>query len=184
MNFKDASLDIESLENKFNKNREDLCRDAIENVKIRFVAWGVEIERRTRWRRIISQRELAQHSVYHQKKTLCMSWNLFFKQEATTRFTRLNDLNSKLGFMPDTQTLHLQRDIKERLKMTSDEVGLLARKNDFFQTGCDEWYILTRTYTQSRRLTLFYSLFYTFASDLILKVNNYNLTDNDFVYFG
>jgi hypothetical protein len=35
MNFKNAALDIESLENILKNNREDLCSDVIKNAKIR-----------------------------------------------------------------------------------------------------------------------------------------------------
>jgi rRNA maturation protein Nop10 len=44
MNFKDAALDIESLENKFKKYREDLSRGTIENVQIRYAELRIEVE--------------------------------------------------------------------------------------------------------------------------------------------
>jgi hypothetical protein len=46
MNFKDSALDIESLESISRNNREDLCRDAFENAKIRCSEWGIEFEKR------------------------------------------------------------------------------------------------------------------------------------------
>lgn len=113
MNFKDAALDIESLEKKLKKNREVLCREAIETAKIRCAEWGIEVERRIRRRRRMPG-ELAQDSGLSAEEEVDRVMKSVldrFQQETTTRFTRLHDLNSKFGFLLDVQTLLKSEDL-------------------------------------------------------------------------
>jgi hypothetical protein len=50
MNFKDASLDMESLEIEMNNLRDKLCLDSVEKAKVKCQEWGIQVERRIRRR--------------------------------------------------------------------------------------------------------------------------------------
>jgi hypothetical protein len=115
MNFKDAALDIESLENEFKKHRENLCRDAVETAKTKCAEWGIEVERRIRRRRRMPG-ELAQDSGLSAEEEIVRIMKSVldrFQQETETRFIRLNDLNSKFGFLLDVQTLLKSEDLND-----------------------------------------------------------------------
>ena len=100
MNFKDAASDLEGLENEMKEIREDVCTRAVEDARNKCATWGIEVQRIRRRRRMPG--ELArdagltaeEEAVRVMKSTLDR-----FQQEVNTRFTRLNDLNSKFGFL-------------------------------------------------------------------------------------
>jgi hypothetical protein len=88
MNFKDAALDIESLKNKLSKNREDLCRDTIANVKIRCAEGWIEVERRIRRRGTMPEQLAHDSCLSAEEEIVCVIKSVLdrFQQAATTRF--------------------------------------------------------------------------------------------------
>jgi hypothetical protein len=74
---------------------------------------GIKVERLTQQRRRIS-REMAQNlGLSAEEEVVCFMKSVLdrFQRQATTRFIKLNNLNSKFGFLLDTQTLLMSEDL-------------------------------------------------------------------------
>ena len=101
MNFKDAAADLKGLQHNLATDGDQFCLDAIENAKIRCTDWEIDVERRIRRRRRVPD-ELSLDvglSAEQEIKRVLRSILDRLHQEILTRFSRLDDMNSKFGFL-------------------------------------------------------------------------------------
>lgn len=133
--YKDASLDMESLEIELNNLRDKLCLDSVEKAKVKCQEWGIQVERRIR-RRPRMPGELARDAGLsaEQEVTRVMKNAIDrFRQELQNRFCRLKDLNSKFGFLLDISDLLRDRNEKELKALRSD----CTKFGSFYDTDVD-----------------------------------------------
>ena len=107
MNFKDAAADLNGLQHNLATDSDKLCLDATENAKIRGTDWGIDVERRIRRRRRMpDELSLDAGLIAEQEiKRVLRSILDRLHQEILTRFSRLDDMNSKFGFLLDVTNL-------------------------------------------------------------------------------
>ena len=112
MNFKEAATDIESLEQELVKLCDDLSQAAVENAKTKCTACGVQVDRRIRQRKRIPGELKRDAGLSPEEEIVRVMKNVFDrpKQEMSTRFFRLKDLNTKFGFLLDIKTLLSETD--------------------------------------------------------------------------
>lgn len=148
MNFKDAASDLEALEIQINSMRDDLCDCSVNSAKTRCAEWGVEIQRRIRRRRQMPG-ELARDAGLSAEEEIVRVLKSVldrFQQEITTRFIRLNDLNSKFGFLLDVQGLVKNEDLNTLRTNCSDLASFYDTDFDgkeLFNEICDCKMLLT-----------------------------------------
>ena len=99
--FHEACLDIESLQMYFARVRDDLCRDSIVKRKDRCDMWGIAVERRIRRRRRMPGEMKSDAGLTAEEEIVRIMKGALdrLQQEMTTIFTRLRDLDKKLGFL-------------------------------------------------------------------------------------
>jgi hypothetical protein len=113
MNFKDAASDLEALELQINSSHDDLPDYAVNSAKIRCAEWGIEVQRRTRRRRRMPGELARDAGLSAEEEVVRVLKSVLdrFQQEIRTRFIRLNDLNSKFGFLLDVDNLLKSEDL-------------------------------------------------------------------------
>ena len=107
MNFHDASLDLESLEEELINCRETLCHDSVHNAKSNCTKWGINIDKRIRRRRVMPGEVARDAGLSAEEEITRVLIGILdrLRQEITTHFTRLKDLDAKFGFLLDVQNL-------------------------------------------------------------------------------
>ena len=137
MNFKVASLDMESLAIGLNNLRDKLCLDSVEKAKVKCQELGIHVERRIR-RRPRMPGELARDAGLSAEQEVTVTRVVKnaidrFRQELQNRFCRLKDLNSKFGFLHDISDLLRDRNEKELKALRSD----CTQFGSFYDTDVD-----------------------------------------------
>ena len=114
MNFHEAAADIESLHINIDQTRDELCRDSVKKAKERCEVWGVAVERRIRRRRRMPGEVAEDAGLSAEEEIVRIMKSVLdrLQQEMKTRFTRLNDLNFKFGFLLDVDRLLKNEDLK------------------------------------------------------------------------
>ncbi|KAL5505424.1 hypothetical protein EMCRGX_G006855 [Ephydatia muelleri] len=107
MNFKDAAADLKDLQHNLATDVEQLCLDAIENAKIRCTDWEIDVERRIRRRRRMPDELSLDAGLSAEQEIKRVLRSIFDRlhQEIVTYFSRLDDMNSKFGFLLDVTNL-------------------------------------------------------------------------------
>ncbi|GBN07156.1 hypothetical protein AVEN_149614-1 [Araneus ventricosus] len=100
INFSEAFNDLNSLVTEIAEIRADVCQNAIQKAKLICDKWGIDIQTRIRKRRKMLG-ELARDAglaAEEESERIMKSVLYAIQQEIKSRFTRLNDLDSKFGF--------------------------------------------------------------------------------------
>ncbi|GBM86780.1 hypothetical protein AVEN_203256-1 [Araneus ventricosus] len=108
MNFREAFNDLNSLTTETAEIRNDVYQKAIKKAKLICEKWRIDIQTRIRRRRKmpgVLARE-AGLSAEEEIDRIMKSVIEAIHQEIKSRFTRLNDLNSKFGFLLDIEKLY------------------------------------------------------------------------------
>jgi len=126
MNFHEASKDLRTLKQVFGQNRDSLCKNALVSGKEKCRMWGMQIQGRVRKRKKMDGEQLRDEVL-----TADMELTRAMKSvvdrlliEMDNRFTRLNELDAKFGFLIDVKRL---LDNKSMSGCSLEECCALAR---------------------------------------------------------
>lgn len=107
MDFHNAAIDIQSLQDELGRIRETLCYESIAFGKRKCEEWGVEIDKRIRRKKRLAG-EISRDSGLTAEEELVRVIKSAMDRlqlEMTTRFKRLTDMNDKFGFLLSFQKL-------------------------------------------------------------------------------
>lgn len=115
-----------------NETRQDACESAIQTAKSRCQEWGISIERRIRRRRQMSGESSRDEGLCVEDEIVRVLKGVFdmLQEEITTRFTRLQNIDSKFGFLLDIKHL-LEDNTDDNLNRNCANFG------QFYQTDVD-----------------------------------------------
>jgi hypothetical protein len=132
MNFHDAALDLEGLQQQLSSIREDVCITAVTAAKDLCEKLGIRVEGRIRRRKQMPGENARDAGLSAVEEITRIMKSVIDRliQEITTRFGRLKTLDEKFGFLFDINKLFASD--------TSDDIRQhCATLADFYETDID-----------------------------------------------
>ncbi|XP_039302821.1 zinc finger MYM-type protein 1-like [Solenopsis invicta] len=142
MNFWDAACDLKSLKIDINNLRDEFCQDAVEYGKMKCESWDIDIERRIRRRRKMPGEVTTDVGLSASEEIMRVMKSVLdrLQQEIITRFTRLEDLNSKFGFLLNvTELLHEKNtdNLRQHCSNFGEFYNIDVDGNELYSEICD-----------------------------------------------
>ncbi|XP_011170408.3 zinc finger MYM-type protein 1-like [Solenopsis invicta] len=142
MNFWDAACDLKSLKIDINNLRDEFCQDAVEYGKMKCESWDIDIERRIRRRRKMPGEVTTDVGLSASEEIMRVMKSVLdrLQQEIITRFTRLEDLNSKFGFLLNVTELLHEKDtdnLRQHCSNFGEFYNIDVDGNELYSEICD-----------------------------------------------